>query len=78
MGWSSWNCFGGDINEAKIKEIADAMISSGMKDAGYEYINIDDMWMANPARDNNGALGQINQISGRYLKQLPITSMKGD
>lgn len=56
MGWSSWNCFGGDINEAKIKEIADAMISSGMKDAGYEYINIDDMWMANPARDNNGVL----------------------
>lgn len=55
MGWNSWNKFGGNINEDLIKEIADAMVASGMKDAGYEYINIDDGWMA-PQRDANGNL----------------------
>lgn len=53
MGWNSWNIFHGDINETKIKQIADAMVSSGMKDAGYVYLNLDDNWMANPARDSN-------------------------
>lgn len=53
MGWSSWNVFHGDINETQIKQIADAMVSSGMKDAGYVYLNLDDNWMANPARDAN-------------------------
>ncbi|AEY66126.1 dockerin type I domain-containing protein [Clostridium sp. BNL1100] len=56
MGWNSWNIFGGDINEDKIKQIADAMVTTGMKDAGYEYVNLDDNWMANPARDANGKL----------------------
>ncbi len=44
MGWSSWNKFGGNINEASIKEIADAMVSSGLADCGYVYVNIDDCW----------------------------------
>jgi len=43
MGWNSWNCFGANINEKQIKkEIADAMVSSGLKDAGYVYLNLDD------------------------------------
>jgi len=44
MGWNSWNHFGCEINEQIIKEMADAMVSSGMKEAGYMYINIDDCW----------------------------------
>ncbi len=56
MGWNSWNAFHGDINEVLIKEITDAMVSSGMKDAGYEYVILDDNWMANPARDAEGNL----------------------
>jgi hypothetical protein len=55
MGWNSWNAFEVDINEAKIKEIADAMVSSGMRDAGYKYLVIDDAWMA-PQRDSLGNL----------------------
>lgn len=55
MGWNSWNYFACDINAELIKEIADAMVESGMKDAGYEYVNIDDCWMA-PTRDENGNL----------------------
>ncbi len=53
MGWNSWNCFHDDVSEAKIKAIADAMVSSGMKDAGYRYIVIDDGWMTH-ARDTEG------------------------
>lgn len=44
MGWNSWNKFGCNINETLIKEIADAIVSSGMRDSGYEYIVIDDCW----------------------------------
>lgn len=53
MGWNSWNCFRANIDESKVKAIADAMVSSGMKDAGYQYIVIDDGWMTN-GRDING------------------------
>ncbi|MFD0717341.1 NPCBM/NEW2 domain-containing protein [Paenibacillus sp. GCM10027626] len=55
MGWNSWNKFGGNIDQWKIMAMADAMVESGMKDAGYEYINIDDNWMA-ASRDANGDL----------------------
>ncbi len=44
MGWNSWNCFGCDVNEVLIMQAADAMIESGMKDVGYQYIVIDDCW----------------------------------
>lgn len=44
MGWNSWNAFGCDVSEKLIKEMTDAMVSSGMKDAGYVYVNIDDCW----------------------------------
>jgi alpha-galactosidase len=55
MGWNSWNRFGCDIDEDLIRETADAMVSSGMAAAGYEYVNIDDCWMA-PQRDAQGRL----------------------
>jgi len=55
MGWNSWNFFAKEIDEAKIKAVADAMVSSGMRDAGYEYLVLDDAWMA-AERDKNGAL----------------------
>lgn len=44
LGWNSWNTFGCNVSDSLIREIADAMVSSGMKDAGYEYVNIDDCW----------------------------------
>ena len=44
MGWNSWNTFGADINEKLIFEIADAMVDTGLRDAGYEYLVIDDCW----------------------------------
>ena len=53
MGWNSWNMFEGDINEQIVREIADAFVSSGLKDAGYVYIIIDDEWQGK-GRDENG------------------------
>jgi alpha-galactosidase len=44
MGWNSWNKFGCNVSEQLIRETADAMVSSGMRAAGYQYINIDDCW----------------------------------
>lgn len=44
MGWMTWNLFKGDISEQLIKETADAMVEQGFRDAGYEYIFIDDLW----------------------------------
>jgi len=45
MGWNSWNLFACDIDEDLIKGIADAMVENGMKEAGYEYVVIDDCWL---------------------------------
>ena len=55
LGWNSWNIFHENINENQIKEIADAMVESGLRDAGYIYLNLDDNWM-DTKRDAEGAL----------------------
>ncbi len=52
MGWNSWNKFAERIDDKAVREIADAMVASGMRDAGYVYVNIDDTWEA--GRDKNG------------------------
>jgi|GEM_PF-335779 len=54
MGWNSWNKYHCDVSETLIMQMADAMVSSGMKDAGYEYIVIDDCWQV--SRDENGEI----------------------
>ena len=52
MGWNSWNKFACNVSEDLIKQAADAMVSSGMKDAGYQYVVIDDCWQVD--RDPEG------------------------
>ena len=52
MGWNSWNKFARRVSDPLIRETADAMVRSGMKDAGYIYVNIDDTWEA--GRDAKG------------------------
>jgi len=46
MGWNSWNTFGNNIHEDLIRGVADVFVSEGFKDAGYEYVVIDDIWEA--------------------------------
>jgi alpha-galactosidase len=55
MGWNSWNLFQSQIDDKIVREIADAMVTSGMRDAGYVYVNIDDTWEG--VRDAQGNLG---------------------
>ena len=55
MGWNSWNTFTWQINEELIKQAADAIVENGLKDAGYEYVVIDDCW-SEKQRDENGRL----------------------
>jgi alpha-galactosidase len=53
MGWNSWNKFGCNVNEDMIKGMADGMVKSGMKDAGYQYVVIDDCWQVSRDQDGN-------------------------
>ena len=78
MGWNSWNKFNCDVSEKLIKEIADAMVASGMKDAGYQYIVIDDCWqidrdgngkiVADPERFPSGIKALVDYVHGKGLK----------
>jgi alpha-galactosidase len=52
MGWNSWNKFGCNVSEDLIKSMADGLVASGMKDAGYQYVVIDDCWQV--SRDAGG------------------------
>ena len=54
MGWNSWNRFHCDIDEELVRETADALVESGMRDAGYAYLNLDDCWQA--SRDADGTI----------------------
>jgi alpha-galactosidase len=78
MGWNSWNKFGCDVSEELIKEAADAMVSSGMKDAGYQYVVIDDCWqvrrdeqgniIADPERFPSGIKALADYVHAKGLK----------
>jgi alpha-galactosidase len=52
MGWNSWNKFGCNVSESLIRGVADEMVNTGMKDAGYQYVVIDDCWQV--SRDSQG------------------------
>lgn len=78
MGFNTWNTFGKDINEKLIKEIADAMVEKGYRDAGYEYLVIDDCWhlperhdgkmVADPEKFPGGIKALADYIHSKGLK----------
>jgi len=78
MGWNSWNYFNCNINENVVKEIADAMVVTGMAAAGYEYVIIDDCWqidrlqdgtlVADPLRFPNGIKVLADYVHSKGLK----------
>lgn len=69
MGWNSWNTFTWNINEDLIKGVADAMVESGLKDCGYEYVVIDDCWSMKH-RDENGRLAADPEKFPNGIKAL--------
>lgn len=78
MGWNSWNRFGCDVDAALIRETADALVASGMRDAGYRYVNVDDCWqvdraadgaiVADPARFPEGMAALADYVHERGLR----------
>jgi len=68
LGWNSWNTFGCNVSEVMIREMADAMVESGMQEAGYEYINIDDCWHGE--RDTNGNISASKEHFPSGIKAL--------
>jgi alpha-galactosidase len=68
MGWNSWNKFGCNVSDEMIRGMADAMVKSGMKDAGYQYVNVDDCWQA--SRDANGNIVADPQRFPHGMKAL--------
>lgn len=68
MGWSAWNHFGVNISEDIVREAADALVSSGMRDAGYQYVNIDDFWQL--SRDASGAIVIDGSVFPSGMKAL--------
>lgn len=54
MGWNSWNYFGCDIDERRVQRAANSLVASGMRDAGYQYVIVNDCWQA--GRDAQGAI----------------------
>jgi alpha-galactosidase len=75
MGWNSWNCFGLEVNEERVKAAADAMIHKGLVNYGWSYINIDDGWEA-PARDAEGNI-QANAKFGNIARLAEYLHSKG-
>ena len=78
MGWNSWNKFACHVSDKLIRETADAMVSSGMKAAGYQYVNIDDCWqvrrdaqgtiVADPANFPSGIKALADYVHSKGLK----------
>ena len=68
MGWNSWNKFGCNVSEKLVKEMADAMVTSGMRDAGYVYLVIDDCWQI--SRDEQGNIQPDPQRFPSGMKSL--------
>jgi alpha-galactosidase len=60
MGWNSWNCFAGNIDEAKIRGAADAMVATGLINHGWTFINMDDRWEGQ--RDASGNIHSSDKI----------------
>jgi alpha-galactosidase len=54
MGWNSWNHFAEHVTDADVRSAADALVSTGMREAGYIYVNVDDTWQGK--RDSRGVL----------------------
>jgi len=68
MGWNSWNKFQCKVSEEVVKETADAMVANGMKEAGYEYVVVDDCWQVN--RDENGRIVADPKLFPNGIKAL--------
>lgn len=76
MGWNSWYCFGSAVSDEKIRAAADAMVSSGLVNHGWSYINIDDYWQVNPKSEDKSLQGAERDDKGNILPNSRFPDMK--
>lgn len=77
MGWNSWNCFSSDVSAEKVRAAAEAMLSSGLADHGWSYVNIDDYWTNKPESDDATLQGPARDANGDIVCNGRFPDMKG-
>jgi alpha-galactosidase len=76
MGWNSWNCFAGSVTQVKVEAAADAMVSSGLAQHGWTYVNVDDFWQVNPGSQDPTLHGPERDAAGNVLSNPRFPNMK--
>ena len=76
MGWNHWYAHYDRITDRMMREAADVMISSGMADAGYQYVNIDDCWMNAPKNKDPRRVGPLRDEQGNIIPNKYFPDMK--
>ncbi len=77
MGWNHWYAHYGRITDMMMRQAADVMISSGMADAGYQYVNIDDCWMFSAKNEDPLRVGPLRDATGSLQPNKHFPDMKG-
>ncbi|MBP1677550.1 MAG: Alpha-galactosidase [Bacteroidetes bacterium] len=77
MGWNSWNCFAQEVSADRVKRAANAMVSSGLINHGWTYINIDDFWENNRDSRDQSLRGKFRDEAGNIVPNSRFTDMKG-
>jgi alpha-galactosidase len=77
MGWNSWYVWENHITDSIMRAAADAMVSSGMIDHGYQYVNIDDCWSVRPDAKDPSLLGEARDAKGMINSNGRFPDMKG-
>ncbi|KPL25178.1 MAG: hypothetical protein AMJ75_01760 [Phycisphaerae bacterium SM1_79] len=76
MGWNSWYCFFTNITDEMIRAAADAMVSTGMINHGYAYVNLDDGWMVKPGSDDPMLGGELRDANGKINANKNFPDMR--
>jgi alpha-galactosidase len=76
MGWNSWNCWACSVDDAKVRASADAMVSSGLINHGWTYINIDDCWEIKPDAKEPELQGELRDKNGMINTNKKFPDMK--
>ena len=77
MGWNHWYAHFDNVTDKIMREAADVMISSGMADVGYQYVNIDDCWMNAPKNRDSLRVGPLRDEMGNIIPNRHFPDMKG-
>lgn len=77
MGWNTWYAYYGNISDKIMREAADSLISNGMADVGYQYVDIDDCWSNVEKSNDKKRIGPRRDINGNVLPNVNFPDMKG-